>query len=250
MSDDHTPDEADAFLAEASEAEIAALQAETAALKEQLLRYAAEAENTKRRAEREANDARAYAIQKFARDLLEVSDNLSRALKAEGLSAMRYAYSLRLEHARQLLANVPQLMIREVADQCGFLNAAHFSRVFKEHHGMTPREFALRSASQRAAVERGRGQGARRAERSDGHRGQGPSPHSTLAKGRLLANCRVVPDTLSLCTSLLPRRLSMNPRFRAISTALAAAVLFGAATPLAKKRPLSTTVFLGKSITR
>ncbi len=83
MSDDHTPDEADAFLAEASEAEIAALQAETAALKEQLLRYAAEAENTKRRAEREANDARAYAIQKFARDLLEVSDNLSRALAHE-----------------------------------------------------------------------------------------------------------------------------------------------------------------------
>jgi molecular chaperone GrpE len=83
MSDDHMPDEADAFLAEASEAEIAALQAETAQLKEQLLRYAAEAENTKRRAEREANDARAYAIQKFARDLLEVSDNLSRALAHE-----------------------------------------------------------------------------------------------------------------------------------------------------------------------
>ncbi|WP_459712778.1 helix-turn-helix transcriptional regulator [Paraburkholderia sp. 2C] len=72
---------------------------------------------------------------------------LSRALKAEGLSAMRYAYSLRIEHAAQLLANVPHLMIREVADQCGFLNAAHFSRVFKEHHGMTPREFALRCAA-------------------------------------------------------------------------------------------------------
>jgi molecular chaperone GrpE len=83
MSEDNTPDAADAFLAEASEAEILALQAETATLKEQLLRYAAEAENTKRRAEREANDARAYAIQKFARDLLEVADNLSRALAHE-----------------------------------------------------------------------------------------------------------------------------------------------------------------------
>jgi molecular chaperone GrpE len=83
MSEDDKPDEADAFLAQASEAEIIALQAETAALKEQLLRYAAEAENTKRRAEREANDARAYAIQKFARDLLEVADNLSRALAHE-----------------------------------------------------------------------------------------------------------------------------------------------------------------------
>ena len=57
-----------------------ALRAEAAALKEQVLRYAAEAENIRRRAEREANDARAYAIQKFARDLLGVSDNLTRAL--------------------------------------------------------------------------------------------------------------------------------------------------------------------------
>jgi len=56
-----------------------ALRAELAGLKEQVLRYAAEAENTKRRAEREANDARAFAIQKFARDLLGVADNLARA---------------------------------------------------------------------------------------------------------------------------------------------------------------------------
>jgi molecular chaperone GrpE len=61
---------------------VAQLAAENAALKEQALRYAAEAENTKRRAEREANDARAYAIQRFARDLFEVADNLSRALQA------------------------------------------------------------------------------------------------------------------------------------------------------------------------
>lgn len=57
------------------------LQAENAALKDQALRYAAEAENTKRRAEREMNDARAYAIQKFARDLLGVADNLARAMQ-------------------------------------------------------------------------------------------------------------------------------------------------------------------------
>jgi molecular chaperone GrpE len=59
-----------------------ALKAEAAGLREQVLRYAAEMENTRRRAEREANDARAYAIQKFARDLLGVADNLSRATAA------------------------------------------------------------------------------------------------------------------------------------------------------------------------
>lgn len=80
MSEDDIPDDADAFIAEATDGEVLALKAETAALKEQILRYAAEAENTRRRAEREANDARAYAIQKFAKDLLGVADNLARAL--------------------------------------------------------------------------------------------------------------------------------------------------------------------------
>src|SRR5665213_4253983 len=60
--------------------DLTALRAESAALKDQALRYAAEAENTRRRAEREINDARAYAIQAFARDLLGVADNLARAL--------------------------------------------------------------------------------------------------------------------------------------------------------------------------
>jgi len=56
------------------------LTEENAALKEQALRYAAEAENTKRRAEREANDARAFGIQRFATSLLGVADVLQRAL--------------------------------------------------------------------------------------------------------------------------------------------------------------------------
>jgi molecular chaperone GrpE len=60
----------------------AALAAENAALKEQVLRFAADAENIRRRSERETNDARAYAIQKFARDLLGVADTLGRALAA------------------------------------------------------------------------------------------------------------------------------------------------------------------------
>ena len=83
MSEDQTPaGGAEAPANDAAADDIEALRAEAAALKEQVLRYAADAENTRRRAEREANDARAYAIQKFARDLLGVADNLSRALAA------------------------------------------------------------------------------------------------------------------------------------------------------------------------
>jgi molecular chaperone GrpE len=83
MSEDNMPaPDAEAPLDDAGDP-IEVLRAETAALKEQVLRYAAEAENTRRRAEREANDARAYAIQKFARDLLGVADNLARAMAAQ-----------------------------------------------------------------------------------------------------------------------------------------------------------------------
>ena len=39
-------------------------------------------ENLKRRSETQQNDARAFAIQRFARDLLGVADNLERALQA------------------------------------------------------------------------------------------------------------------------------------------------------------------------
>src|SRR3974390_2904580 len=81
MSEDQAPapDAIPEAAAEAAEADYDALRAETAALKEQVLRYAAESENIKRRAEREANDARAYAIQKFARDRLGGADTLARA---------------------------------------------------------------------------------------------------------------------------------------------------------------------------
>jgi molecular chaperone GrpE len=81
MSEDDTPANWEADTPSV-DADIEALQAELQALKDQVLRYAAEAENTKRRAERETNDARAYAITKFARDLLGVADNFDRALAA------------------------------------------------------------------------------------------------------------------------------------------------------------------------
>jgi molecular chaperone GrpE len=79
MTDEQTPAEDMPFEADDASQEIEALKLEVVQLKEQALRYAAEAENTKRRAEREMNDARAYAIQKFARDLLGAADTLSRA---------------------------------------------------------------------------------------------------------------------------------------------------------------------------
>jgi molecular chaperone GrpE len=55
---------------------------ENEALKDRLLRAIADSENMRRRAQREKEDAAKYAISAFARDLLEVSDNLERALES------------------------------------------------------------------------------------------------------------------------------------------------------------------------
>jgi molecular chaperone GrpE len=61
-------------------ARIAALETELAQTKDALLRSHAEMENLRKRSARELEDARRYAITGFARDLLEVSDNLARAV--------------------------------------------------------------------------------------------------------------------------------------------------------------------------
>ncbi len=59
-----------------------ALQAELDTTKDQLMRALAEAENTRRRALKDREDAGKFAISGFAKDLLNVADNLRRALDA------------------------------------------------------------------------------------------------------------------------------------------------------------------------
>jgi molecular chaperone GrpE len=59
-----------------------ALEAELARLKDHLLRALADAENTRKRAQRDREDAGKYAITAFARDLLDFGDNFHRALAA------------------------------------------------------------------------------------------------------------------------------------------------------------------------
>jgi molecular chaperone GrpE len=56
------------------------LRAEIASLKDQALRAMAEVENVRRRAERERQDTARYAVGNFAKAVLQVADNLQRAL--------------------------------------------------------------------------------------------------------------------------------------------------------------------------
>ena len=61
---------------------IAELEGQVDDLTDRLLRAAAETENVRRRAEKERDDLRKFAVQKFAEDMLAVADNLKRALDA------------------------------------------------------------------------------------------------------------------------------------------------------------------------
>lgn len=79
-----SPDTASASPGTAEDAHdaIARLVAENVDLKDRLLRALADAENVRRRAERELNDMRQYAVTKFAGDMVNVADNLERAMSS------------------------------------------------------------------------------------------------------------------------------------------------------------------------
>lgn len=71
------------------EGERPTLETELAQTKDRLLRALAETENVRRRAEREREDLRKYAVSGFAKDLLSAADNLRRALDSLPESEVR-----------------------------------------------------------------------------------------------------------------------------------------------------------------
>lgn len=97
--------------AEAGEADaaatIAALQDERDDLKKKLMYALAEAENIRKRAERDRRDAETYGGTRLARDLLSVHDNLSRAMDGadDALRAQAPAFFEGLDLTQRELLN-------------------------------------------------------------------------------------------------------------------------------------------------
>ncbi|AMO72200.1 nucleotide exchange factor GrpE [Sphingorhabdus sp. M41] len=74
--------EAEASQPENSDNRIEALETELAEAQQAVLYAQAETQNVRRRLEKDAQDARAYAATGFARDMLSVMDNMQRALES------------------------------------------------------------------------------------------------------------------------------------------------------------------------
>ena len=98
-----------------------ALQKENADLKDQRLRALAEVENVRRIAARDKQEAQAYAVTKFARDMLGIADNFARALAAvpaEARAAADPAIKAVLDGVeatdRQLLSTLEQHGVKQV----------------------------------------------------------------------------------------------------------------------------------------
>jgi molecular chaperone GrpE len=84
----------------------AMLRAENASLQDRMLRALADAENTRRRAERNIEDARQFAIVGFARELLAVMDNLQRAVAAASHDPDKSALLEGVQATQRLLCDV------------------------------------------------------------------------------------------------------------------------------------------------
>ena len=59
---------------------------------------------------------------------------------ATGYPPHNYLLNLRVERARELLAN-PTLSLTDIALECGFSSHSHLSRVFRQVLGATPSEY-------------------------------------------------------------------------------------------------------------
>jgi AraC-like DNA-binding protein len=91
----------------------------------------------------------------IARQLHCSRAHLYRVFAAQGETVANYVRKHRLRRAEELLANdAKKESIGDIAYRCGFEDPAHFTRLFRQHFGLTPSE--LRA-------------GGRRSESGDGH---------------------------------------------------------------------------------
>jgi molecular chaperone GrpE len=143
--DDQTPEPANEGEIQAEivgdpAAELAKVKAEAGQLKDQLLRALAEAENTRRRSQREREDTARYASANLAKDVVQFADNLSRALAAVPAEALAQDEALKnlvegiAATERQFLTSLERHNIKRI-DPLGEKFDAHLHQAMFEVPG-------------------------------------------------------------------------------------------------------------------
>jgi len=114
--------EAEKKIAESAQA-LEQAQVEIEELRDKLLRAHAEMDNVRKRSQRQIEDASKFAVEKFASSLLDVTDNLERALGAE------IADATALREGVQLTLN----SLHEVKRKFGIERVDAVGKVFDPH---------------------------------------------------------------------------------------------------------------------
>lgn len=118
-----------------SEKRIAELEKQLAEAKDRILREMADAENTRRRAQKDREETSKYAITAFAKEIVAISDNFRRALESAPSETPDPALKNLIvgidATERQLLATLERFGIKQI-NPIGQIFDPHFHRVMME----------------------------------------------------------------------------------------------------------------------
>ncbi|MFO1451670.1 MAG: AraC family transcriptional regulator [Opitutaceae bacterium] len=93
------------------------------------------------------NLARPLSVREVARYHSLCTPHFSAVFRRyHGLSPQRFLHHARIAHAKALVS-AGELTIKEIAAICGYVDAAHFCRRFKETTGVTPKQYRVTQPS-------------------------------------------------------------------------------------------------------
>ena len=100
-----------------------------------------------------------YAVPKFGRkELVDrfhlSSKRVSTAFSMAGTSVPEFVRECRLEHARQLMVERPDMTLVEIATASGFVHASTFTVDFKNKYGVSPTKYREEKQKEKNVVQR------------------------------------------------------------------------------------------------